>query len=123
MLERRVPSEDLRREPKHGPSLVQKNKLPHGIPQGAPISDLIANFYLLEFDKVMANYAQAQGGRYMRYSDDILLILPGGSAEARAAIDFTTTEMRKHGPELRIKEPRPALPSFSAPWEGFGSST
>lgn len=48
----------------------------------------------------------------MRYSDDILLILPGGSAEARAAIDFTTTEMRKHGPELRIKDAKTCVAQF-----------
>ncbi len=99
-------------DPSHGQSLIQKNLLPHGIPQGAPISDLIANFYLLEFDRMMAEYARARGGRYMRYSDDILLIVPGGSAEAQAAIEFATTEMRKHGPELRIKEAKTCVAQF-----------
>ncbi|SEH69730.1 reverse transcriptase domain-containing protein [Paracoccus alkenifer] len=99
-------------DPKYGPSLVQKNVLPHGVPQGAPISDLIANFYLLEFDRVMADYARVRGGRYMRYSDDILLILRGGSPEAREAIAFATTEMRKHGPELRIKDAKTCVAQF-----------
>jgi hypothetical protein len=99
-------------DPKHGPSLVQKNVLPHGVPQGAPISDLIANFYMLGFDAVLAEYARKQGGRYMRYSDDILLILPGESPEARAAIDFVTAEMCKHGPELRIKDAKTCVAQF-----------
>ena len=97
---------------RHGPSLIQKNTQPHGVPQGAPISDLIANFYLLDFDAVMAEYARSQGGRYMRYSDDILLILPGGSSEASAAIDFATEEMRRHGPELRIKDAKTCVAKF-----------
>ncbi|WGR62995.1 reverse transcriptase (plasmid) [Paracoccus ferrooxidans] len=99
-------------DPQYGPSLIQKNLVPHGVPQGAPISDLIANFYLLEFDRVMADYVRARDGRYMRYSDDILLILPGGSSEARAAVDFATTEMRKHGPELRIKDTKTCVAQF-----------
>lgn len=99
-------------DPKHGPSLVQKNLVRHGVPQGAPISDLIANFYLLEFDRVFAKYARARGGRYMRYSDDILLILPGGGQEASAAIDFATSEMQKHGPELRIKDTKTCVAQF-----------
>lgn len=99
-------------DPAHQPSLVQENTLPHGVPQGAPISDLIANFYLLEFDRVMADYARTRGGRYMRYSDDILLILPGGDAVAAAAINFATTEMLKQGPELRIKEAKTCVAQF-----------
>lgn len=99
-------------DPAHQPSLVQKNTLPHGVPQGAPISDLIANFYLLEFDRVMAEYVKVRGGRYMRYSDDILLILPGGETEASEAIAFAMTEVRKHGPELRIKEAKTCVALF-----------
>lgn len=93
-------------------SLVQKNDKSHGVPQGAPISDLIANFYLLDFDVVMAEYARARGGRYMRYSDDILLILPGGTGEARAAIAFAVAEIRNHGSELRIKDSKTCVAQF-----------
>lgn len=99
-------------DPKFGPSLVQKNILPRGVPQGAPISDLIANFYMLEFDTALAKYAREKKGRYMRYSDDILLILPGGSPEAREAIDVTRTEMRKHGSALRIKDAKTCVAQF-----------
>ena len=94
------------------PSLIQKNDKPHGVPQGAPISDLIANFYLLDFDVVMAEYVRARGGRYMRYSDDILLILPGGAGEASAAVAFAVAEMRNHGPELRIKDSKTCVAQF-----------
>ena len=99
-------------DPAFQPSLVEKNGNKHGIPQGAPISDLIANFYLLEFDSVMTTYARELGGRYMRYSDDILLILPGDQAVATAAMGFASTEIRKHGPELRIKDAKTCVAQF-----------
>ena len=93
-------------------SLIQKNDKPYGVPQGAPISDLIANFYLIDFDVVMADYVRTRGGRYMRYSDDILLILPGGASEASAAVAFAVAEMCNHGPELRIKEGKTCVALF-----------
>jgi len=93
-------------------SLVQRNELPHGVPQGAPISDLIANFYLMDFDAKMAAYTRQLGGVYMRYSDDILLIVPGGEAEATAATQFATDEIKNHGDALIIKEAKTCVVRF-----------
>jgi retron-type reverse transcriptase len=45
-----------------------------GIPQGTPISAVLANIYMLEFDKVIHNWLSARGGVYRRYSDDMLFI-------------------------------------------------
>ncbi|QDH15037.1 hypothetical protein E3E11_03215 [Oecophyllibacter saccharovorans] len=56
--------------------LVKKNKEKHGIPQGAPLSDLIANFSLFEFDLKMKNLLENEGGEYFRYADDLFLIIP-----------------------------------------------
>lgn len=94
------------------PSLVVVNPNSYGIPQGAPISDLIANFYLMEFDTVMAAYARERDGTYKRYSDDILLILPGGRPEADAATAFAVEEIRRHGPKLEIKEEKTCVALF-----------
>ncbi|WP_158541283.1 reverse transcriptase domain-containing protein [Ruegeria sp. A3M17] len=100
------------------PSLVRRNAdeegnlLNHGVPQGAPISDLIANFYLLGFDVAMNQYAESRGGRYMRYSDDILLIVPGGETEADEAEAFAVGEIRKYGEELQIKEAKTCIVRF-----------
>ena len=88
------------------------NLLDHGVPQGAPISDLIANFYLLDFDFALNAYAQRRGGRYMRYSDDILLIVPGGNAEADEAEAFAITEIRKYGEAIQIKEAKTCIVRF-----------
>ncbi|SNR56728.1 reverse transcriptase domain-containing protein [Paracoccus sediminis] len=93
-------------------SLIQKNQGCYGIPQGSPISDLIANFYLIDFDLSLANYARSLGGCYMRYSDDILLILPGGEAAASAAADFAVQEITKQGNKLRIKNEKTCIVQY-----------
>lgn len=46
-----------------------------GIPQGLPISAVLANLYLLEFDKIiLEEVVHKLGGFYRRYSDDIVVI-------------------------------------------------
>ena len=108
--------EDFRRKICGGdtktPSLVQKNLNDFGIPQGAPISDLIANFYLIYFDKAVYDYVQARGGRYMRYSDDILLILPGDEKVADEARQFVNSEIKKYGSQLKIKDEKTCIVKF-----------
>jgi hypothetical protein len=52
-----------------------KSGRPVGIPQGLPISAVLANLYLLEFDKqILKKIVNKMGGFYRRYSDDILII-------------------------------------------------
>jgi hypothetical protein len=77
------------------PSLIQRNKNGFGIPQGAPISDLLANAYLLDFDTEMATYVRARAGVYLRYSDDILIVLPGDGRAGKAARDICGTSHKK----------------------------
>jgi RNA-directed DNA polymerase len=63
--------------------LIHKNKSPFGIPQGSPISDVIANVYMEDFDRaILDKLDDLEFGYYRRYSDDILLICPPGTAEA-----------------------------------------
>ena len=46
-----------------------------GIPQGLPISSILANLYLLDFDELMFETVVCQyGGLYRRYSDDIVVV-------------------------------------------------
>ncbi|QXU39818.1 reverse transcriptase domain-containing protein [Pedobacter sp. D749] len=46
-----------------------------GIPQGLPISALLANLYLLNFDShIIKEIASKYGAHYRRYSDDILIL-------------------------------------------------
>jgi hypothetical protein len=93
-------------------SLVRVNKKPWGIPQGSPVSDLLANFYLLDFDKVLREYCTSRGGFYFRYSDDILIVIPGGEAEAREACAFASSEIMNHGSKLKIKDKKTAALVF-----------
>ncbi len=100
-------------------SLLRKNRKPYGIPQGSPISDLIANFYLLHFDVRMKKYAEDRGGMYLRYSDDILLILPGGKSVAIAAEDFATENVGDFGPKLRIKNSKTSIVQYNVSSTGL----
>lgn len=59
----------------HKKSIV-KNNMSYGIPQGSPISAVLSNIYMLEFDKGISDYVLGCNGTYMRYSDDFLIILP-----------------------------------------------
>ena len=47
-----------------------------GIPQGSPISSVLANIYLLHFDKIVNKFITVNGGLYRRYSDDIVVVCP-----------------------------------------------
>ncbi len=58
--------------------LLERNSKGVGIPQGSPISGLLANIYMLDVDTTCMSFMQEKGGSYRRYSDDILLISPPG---------------------------------------------
>jgi len=55
---------------------INSNTSKTGIPQGVPISAVLANIYAIDFDKKMNNIANEYGGIYRRYSDDFILVLP-----------------------------------------------
>ncbi len=50
---------------------------PCGVPQGSPISAVLANVYMLEIDKEILEYCKGLDGFYMRYSDDFMVVIPG----------------------------------------------
>lgn len=56
--------------------LLVKGKPFKGIPQGTPISGLLANIFMFDFDVEMKKCAAAMNGHYWRYSDDIIFIFP-----------------------------------------------
>ncbi|MFA3793169.1 antiviral reverse transcriptase Drt2 [Aliiglaciecola sp. SL4] len=62
------------REKIRGAGLIQQNQQNRGIPQGSPISALLSNIYMLNFDTKMKNALEEQGGYYFRYCDDMLFI-------------------------------------------------
>jgi len=55
--------------------LIHKNKSAKAIPQGSPISGLLANMYMLDFDIKVKALVESLNGTYMRYSDDIAILV------------------------------------------------
>lgn len=99
-------AKDFREKIAGGPdgSIVKTNYKSHGIPQGSPMSDVLANLYMLEFDIEMKAAVEAVGGIYFRYSDDVLIIVPGGEAEAHKWLAHCQSIIGNHGAKLLIKE-------------------
>jgi len=64
------------RDKVRGGGLIKSNLNDYGIPQGSPISALLSNIYMLDFDLEMKKYADIHGGYYFRYCDDMLFIMP-----------------------------------------------
>ena len=59
----------------------QKLHLNKGIPQGTPISALLSNIYMLDFDVKLKNFLDKTNSSYYRYCDDILIITPEMNTE------------------------------------------
>lgn len=66
----------------------EKNSKCFGIPQGSPLSPILSNLYLLEFDKQINSYLQSFGGIYRRYCDDILVVIPNIKESPKIIISF-----------------------------------
>ncbi|MDP1539510.1 MAG: antiviral reverse transcriptase Drt2 [Moraxellaceae bacterium] len=57
--------------------IIENNKKNYGIPQGSPISAILSNIYMIDFDIKINNIVNSRAGKYFRYCDDILVIIPG----------------------------------------------
>ncbi len=56
---------------------VKKNRNSYGIPQGAPISAVLSNIYMIGFDEELNRLVKINNdGKYFRYCDDILIVVP-----------------------------------------------
>lgn len=73
--------------------LLKRNPLKTaGIPQGSSISCVLSNIYMLLFDRQVAERIESLGGLYLRYSDDILCIVP--KANVQEICDFASRVLR-----------------------------
>lgn len=93
-------------------SIIEVNKLGMGVPQGAPLSDLLANAYLLEFDKFLRDTCSRLGGCFFRYSDDILIIAPISETDAVQLEKEIRGAIAAYGKGLLIKEEKSAIHRF-----------
>ena len=62
-----------------------------GIPQGSPLSALLSNIYLIDFDDQLYKYGLKEGFEYRRYCDDIMIICP--KEKANGIIEELTHEL------------------------------
>jgi len=83
---------DFRRKVR-GANLISSNPNRFGIPQGTAISALLSNVYMLNFDEAAKRFASSRGGKYMRYCDDMLFILPG--TDHASVTSFAEKEIEK----------------------------
>jgi hypothetical protein len=82
---------------------IRKNLSPRGFPQGSPVSGMLANVYMLEFDEwVSERIADFGSGIYQRYSDDILIVCP--SKEVRKIYEQVQQRLGSHGLSLSKKK-------------------
>ncbi|HGH7179258.1 TPA: reverse transcriptase domain-containing protein [Bacillus luti] len=75
-LPRLLDEMDFRRFRKANDQNVEYNKNNYGIPQGAGLSSVCSNIYLLDFDEEINNYVESCGGLYRRYCDDLIIVIP-----------------------------------------------
>jgi len=73
---------------------IEKGKR-RGIPQGTPISAVISNLYMLDFDVKMKEYCDSINAMYRRYSDDILVVCSPAHATSAEAKVLSLIEAEK----------------------------
>lgn len=81
---RRICTPPQFREIKKDRALIERNISGKGIPQGSPISAIISNIYMFDFDMFSSKLVGGLGGIYYRYCDDMLFIVP---VEKRAEVE------------------------------------
>ena len=98
-LKRLCDIEDFREKVRKG-NLIKKNLKNKGIPQGSPISGMLSNIYMIDFDTEMAKLVAEMNGRYYRYCDDMILVIDEEFSEK--VIDLISIKINKI--KLKINE-------------------
>lgn len=73
--------------------LIQTHRDTKGIPQGSPMSAILSNIYLFEFDRLVSAAIKKVGGLYRRYCDDILVVVT--IEDAKKIEDLVMAEIAK----------------------------
>ena len=68
--------QDFRKFRESDKNNIRSNENNYGIPQGAGLSSVCSNIYLLDFDKKINDYVKDNNGLYRRYCDDLIIVIP-----------------------------------------------
>jgi uncharacterized protein YaaR (DUF327 family) len=68
--------------------------------------------YLLDFDVAMVALMKSCGGQYYRYSDDILLLIPGKQDDVEMRLKAVQSTLNECGEKLLISEKKSAVHRF-----------
>lgn len=97
-----------------------------GIPQGTPISAVVSNLYMMEFDEAARAFCDEIGALYRRYSDDILIICKPDDAQKvqeriEELIALENLQIQDHKTEITYFDRNIQLPrsSRAAQYLGF----
>ena len=93
------------RERVRGKGLVGVNGDQLGIPQGSPMSAVLSNIYMLDFDAWVVDMVGQAGGLYRRYCDDILVVVPQESAARVEA--FVNDRIQEARLEIQQEKTKP----------------
>lgn len=92
---------------------IKKNTSGAGIPQGSPISAVLANVYMLQFDQTLQGYASDRGGIYRRYSDDFIIALPFTEKdEVKECVDYILSYISTLGGLIELQREKTSLYLF-----------
>ncbi len=100
---------------------AKRNDSGKGIPQGSPISAVLSNIYLIDFDESVHAQVAKQSGLYMRYCDDLLIVLPvDGNGQNLGLVNELLSEIKSY-PGITIQEEKTSLLKYEKNEHGAGS--
>ena len=82
----------------------------YGIPQGTPISAVLSNIFMIDFDLSMKQFVEKIGGVYWRYSDDIVVICPQDLEEE--VENYVAQLVQAQGEKLKINAAKTEVSRF-----------
>ncbi|MGI6664535.1 MAG: reverse transcriptase domain-containing protein [Christensenellaceae bacterium] len=91
---------------------IEKNPHPYGIPQGSPISAILANVYMIDFDQTLNHYIKSKNGLYLRYSDDIIIIMPYQKSDEIDLCFNTLSSAVQNIPDLSMQADKTSIYTF-----------
>jgi len=100
--DRRLCSPKQFRDVVRGGGLISINPESRGIPQGSPISALLSNMYMLEFDLDLLSKLSLIEAVFYRYCDDILIIC--NLEDEDEVFEFVDSRIRGMGLSLQHKK-------------------